>query len=326
VTRLLTSAAVRRAVVLLVMGMVAMGFVPSASAVKPPPSSKLRLSPAGHGYGNVPIGDKTAPFTFTVTNKGTSPTGPVSFSVTGPNAGEFSAASGASNGCVSGTTTLGAGESCTIDVKFGPIPPAGKKSATLNVSDGPDAGAPTASLAGNGVAPTSGCTVGTNNGCISLTNAVESQLLSTSPPLYGTTQYTLSGSIQFSPTCAYGSTGCVYSDFNNWFTGSGTFSLDNGTANLDSGTWTADYYDSGFAPSYTNGSGASTCHDATLRTFYARLFFTGTSTTWQTNYIEIRWEPTNTGTFANIVDLNFASAPTPGDYVNNDLSGVTIDC
>ena len=137
---------------------------------------------------------------------------------------------------------------------------------------------------------------------------------------------TLSGSIRFSPTCAHGSPGCDYTDFQNFFTGSGTFSLDNGATHLDSGTWTATYYNGLTGPSYTNASGSSTCHDATLRQFTFILHFTGTSNTWQTNFIEIRWEPGGTGTFANEVDMNFASAPTPGHYVNNTLSGVTIDC
>ena len=181
----------------------------------------------------------------------------------------------------------------------------------------------------SGTGQSTGCTVGPNSGCIVFTDAVVRELTSpTTPPTYGTKAYTLSGSIVFTPTCQFGSAGCDYSFPNMDAVGSGTFSLDDGTTNIDSGTWTSSYYsyDSPYLFSYTDGSGQSTtCASAAVRTLYIVLYFFGTSSSWRTNYTEIRTDTTGSGPYQNMVYMNFASPPTLGNH-HSDLTGVTLSC
>src|SRR5207237_209963 len=77
--------------------------------------------------------------------------------------------------------------------------------------------------------------------------------------------------------------------------------------------------------SYTDSSGSTTCASATIRNLYIILHFTGTSSSWQSNYTQIRTDTTESGPYKNMVFMNFASQPTPGDF-HTDLTGVSLTC
>jgi hypothetical protein len=99
------------------------------SPVTLPAPANLSIDPTAHDYGN-----QATPTTkvFTVTNTGASPSGEIGFSISGPDASEFTFNKG-------GTTcgvALGAGLSCTLDVEYAAFA-AGDRSATLNVNASP---------------------------------------------------------------------------------------------------------------------------------------------------------------------------------------------
>ena len=427
----------RRPIVVVVAILAALTlFAPSASAVKRN-VAKLSLNPAKHTFMSLAVGKASAPFTFTVTNNGAARSGPVSFATGGTNGGDFLAVSGATNGCVSGTTTLAVGASCSIAVTFQPAS-VGKRAAILNVSGGAGEGTPFATLAGSATAgahltisptdndfgtvtvgntsstatftvtndgavtsgtihdhiigtdtteftipyqtnncdlvtlapgasctigvyfgPTSSgaksasvqayantnegapsatlegtgqeaapaCTVGPNSGCITLTSVVLHYLTSapgTNPPTYGTKTYTISGTMSFTPTCQDGTSGCDYS-YPNWVvTGSGTFQVDDGATNIDVGTWTTELYPTPLGPFADSSFNASTCHDAAIRSIYARLDFTGTSSSWIVDYAQIRTDTTASGPFKNMMLLSGVEGD--GNYHTSDVSGISITC
>ena len=408
---------------------------PSTGAVKAALSgtatapATLTLNPSSHDFGQAPGGGGSLAGTFTLTNNGSAPSSPVSFEIGGTNQSEFNASSVSPNGCASGTTTLAVGASCTIDTYFsptdlGPGGAYGPRSATLQVStNNPYEGAPTATLSGESTepdyvsvspatydfgtvtpgetstatftvtnvgthttaslhtdtqatefeipiesnfcavgagtldvgdsctfdvtfAPTSSdaqstellvwtggttsfarsnlsgnnpaaCTVTSNSGCLAFDNEVVT---------YGTKTYTLNGTVVLSPTCQYLSEGCDYSDYNNWYSGSGTFSVDDGATNIDSGTWTARYYDSRFGPEYDDADlNVTTCPAAAIRLLRFIMDFHGGTGDWQTNYVALRQDASNPNPPKSYVELNFVSLPVAGDF-QGTVDGVTITC
>jgi len=100
--------------------------------------AKLVASPGTLAFATAGAGFSAAQ-TVTVTNSGNAasgPTGPISFAVTGTTGGVvFTAASGSTSGCVSGTTNLAPGASCTISVRFRSPTRFSIGFATLSITD-----------------------------------------------------------------------------------------------------------------------------------------------------------------------------------------------
>ena len=104
----------------------------------------LAMSPASHTYGSVTIGASSVSQTYTVTNTGQGASGPVSVSISGPDAGDFT-----ENSTTCGTP-VAAGSSCTVSVTFTPTA-TGAHTATLTATASPG-GSVTAALSGGGAA------------------------------------------------------------------------------------------------------------------------------------------------------------------------------
>jgi hypothetical protein len=116
--------------------------------------SNLTATPNPLAFGNQTLNTPSAAMTVTVTNNSAG-TLPVAFAVTGPNGGDFAAASGATNGC--GATLATAGM-CTISVIFTPtLVPAGAETGTLTIGTSPNS--VTVALTGTGTAATGAFTV-----------------------------------------------------------------------------------------------------------------------------------------------------------------------
>jgi hypothetical protein len=93
----------------------------------------LTATPNPLAFGTQLLNTPTAAMTVTVTNN-SGGTLPVTFVVTGANAGDFAAASGGTNGC---GATLAAAGTCTVDVVFTPSV-VGAEAATLTVGTAPN--------------------------------------------------------------------------------------------------------------------------------------------------------------------------------------------
>jgi hypothetical protein len=111
--------------------------------------ASLLLSPAGQEFGSVGVGASNGGVTFTVTNKGDSPSGAPSVGISGLGALHFVLLA---NGCTTGLSPAGqAGSSCTFTVDFAPTS-TGTKDASLDVSASPG-GARSSPLLGVGISP-----------------------------------------------------------------------------------------------------------------------------------------------------------------------------
>ncbi len=86
---------------------------------------RISLTPKSLNFGNVKT-EGTSEKTITIKNTGTSDLVISDIAITGSNASELSQ----TNEC----TTIPAADSCTITATFTPIPPFGKKSATISIS------------------------------------------------------------------------------------------------------------------------------------------------------------------------------------------------
>jgi hypothetical protein len=104
----------------------------------------LQLSSTTYSYGTVAIGAVSASQTYTVTNTGGGPSGPVSVAIGGANPGDFVEES---NTC---GPSLAAGTSCAVGIRFVPTT-AGNLSAVLSVTSAPG-GTATSTLKGTGAA------------------------------------------------------------------------------------------------------------------------------------------------------------------------------
>ena len=80
-------------------------------------SASLVASLSGSAFGSVPVGQSSNVAAFSITNGGQQTSGPISVT---SNSTAFVVQSGNASDCVSGTTTLVAGASCTIRVVFAP--------------------------------------------------------------------------------------------------------------------------------------------------------------------------------------------------------------
>ena len=108
--------------------------------------ANLTISPTSHDFGTHATGTASAPNTFTVTNSGGVPSGTISTSLSGTDAGQFAKPPDGCNG-----QALAPGASCTLDAVFAPLS-VGAKSASLQASASPG-GTASASLSGSGAAP-----------------------------------------------------------------------------------------------------------------------------------------------------------------------------
>ena len=118
-------------------------------------SGPVTVTPTSNNFGSVAEGSSSSAQTFTFTNTGgdsvTFPNAPGTFSLTGANPGDFSTAN---DGC-SGQT-IGAGDTCSVDVTFSPPVGAGvrgARSATLSVTGGFVNSPLTVKLTGTATAP-----------------------------------------------------------------------------------------------------------------------------------------------------------------------------
>ncbi len=118
-------------------------------------SGPVTVTPTSNNFGSVAEGSSSSAQTFTFTNTGgdtvTFPNAPGTFSLTGTNPGDFSTAN---DGC-SGQT-IGAGDTCSVDVTFSPPVGAGvrgARSATLSVTGGFVNSPLTVKLTGTATAP-----------------------------------------------------------------------------------------------------------------------------------------------------------------------------
>jgi hypothetical protein len=96
------------------------------------PGATLDLTPASFDFGDELTGSGSSTTTFTVTNNGDSGSN-LSIDTIAISGGDFTVSGGS---CSAGTTELGAGASCTIEVEFAPAAD-GAQSETLSV-DGTD--------------------------------------------------------------------------------------------------------------------------------------------------------------------------------------------
>jgi Divergent InlB B-repeat domain len=105
----------------------------------------------GADFGTVGTGLASNVIAFTVSNSNPTPTGALSFSLGGVDASQFDLLAPSGSDCVSGTTSLALGATCTIKARFTPDA-VGAKSASLVISASPGGNA-TASLTGTAVTP-----------------------------------------------------------------------------------------------------------------------------------------------------------------------------
>ena len=108
--------------------------------------TSVSVSPSQVNFGGVGSGG-SATAIVTVTNSGTSPAAPPSFTISGTNANQFAIQTPTATGnpACAGLTSLNAGSACTTQIRFTPTS-TGAKTATLNVA----AGVATVSLTGSG--------------------------------------------------------------------------------------------------------------------------------------------------------------------------------
>ncbi len=100
----------------------------------------------GLSFASTVVGGLSAEASFTLTNGGEATSSPITLALGGTNSRDFTLQPFASGDCVSGTTKLAQGESCTVRVVFGPIA-AGARSATLGFGSG------SVPLVGTGLSP-----------------------------------------------------------------------------------------------------------------------------------------------------------------------------
>ncbi|MBI2388451.1 MAG: choice-of-anchor D domain-containing protein [Deltaproteobacteria bacterium] len=95
--------------------------------------AELSMAPIAIDLGAVPAGSSSADATFDLSNDGKDPSSAITLSLTGADASLFSISGGS---CMSGVTTLAAGGSCAIKMKFNPLSTTsvGTKTATLKAT------------------------------------------------------------------------------------------------------------------------------------------------------------------------------------------------
>ena len=108
----------------------------------------VTLAPTSVAFGNQRVGSSSTAQSVTLTNSGNAALTVNGISLTGTNAADF----GQTNTCPVAPSTLAAGSSCSISVRFTPGA-AGSRSASLSVADNASGSPHTVSLTGTGTAP-----------------------------------------------------------------------------------------------------------------------------------------------------------------------------
>ena len=122
------------------------GLVAPVSAESTASVPVVSLSPRSLNFGNQQVNTTSAVQTVTLTNTSNANLTIHSIGLSGTNSGDFHQ----SNTCPSSSSTLAAGDSCTINVTF--IPTAeGSRSASLTITDNTSSGLQSAALSGTGV-------------------------------------------------------------------------------------------------------------------------------------------------------------------------------
>jgi hypothetical protein len=172
------------------------------------------------------------------------------------------------------------------------------------------------------------CTATATVGCLVLDAVTIRQASLSGDPVVVTylsaTTYTLSGTINFTPTCQNLSAGCSFATVT--ITGNGTFSASDGTNTIAAGTWTASY-NSPDPYSFTDAAfSPTTCASAEIQMVTARLalsFATGSGGAW----VEVRLDSSADGPTKDMVLANFYTVGLPSGYFHSaDVSGVTLTC
>ena len=120
--------------------------VPLTGKSGPPLPAALSIAPSPHGFGPQAVGTSSSTQSFMVTNTGSLDSGAIATSLTGADAGQFTASNDACAGRI-----LPGGGNCTIDVAFAPTT-TGAKSASVQATAAPG-GTVAAGLTGTGANP-----------------------------------------------------------------------------------------------------------------------------------------------------------------------------
>ncbi len=102
----------------------------------------VRLYPSSLNFGSIKVGNTSAPKTITLTNLGSTTLSISSISITGADSGDFNQ----TNNCGG---SMGAGQSCSIEVTFSPQA-TGSRTASVSVTDNASGSPQTAALIGTG--------------------------------------------------------------------------------------------------------------------------------------------------------------------------------
>ncbi|MBI3670423.1 MAG: choice-of-anchor D domain-containing protein [Acidobacteria bacterium] len=111
----------------------------------------VSLSPSPVAFGNQPVGTASSPHTITLTNSGNATLGISSIAVIGANAGDFALSPTGGTPCSFGASSLGAGNSCTLNVTFTPGG-AGARAANITVASNASSSPNNDALSGAGTA------------------------------------------------------------------------------------------------------------------------------------------------------------------------------
>jgi hypothetical protein len=110
--------------------------LPDARLPDARPTAALGVTPTGHDFGAITLGDVSGSFGFTVKNGGGEPSGTIAAAADDPS---FEVDSGSCAGAA-----LAPGASCTVRVRFAPMGSAGPKQATLTILASPGGSVPVA--------------------------------------------------------------------------------------------------------------------------------------------------------------------------------------
>ena len=106
----------------------------------------VSLSPTSLSFGNHQVNTTSSAHTVTLTNSGNAALTIHGIGLSGPNSGDFHQ----QNTCLSSSSTLAAGASCTISVTFTPTAE-GNRSASLSIADNASGSPQSVALSGTGV-------------------------------------------------------------------------------------------------------------------------------------------------------------------------------
>ena len=122
------------------------GLVAPVSAESTASAPVVSLSPTSLSFGNHQVNTISAAQTVTLKNSGDAPLSIKGIGLSGPNSSDFHQ----QNTCLSSSSTLAAGASCTINVTFTPSAE-GVLSASLSIADNASGSPQSVALSGTGV-------------------------------------------------------------------------------------------------------------------------------------------------------------------------------